>query len=186
MAVEMFRGPDHMAIRTGCDGAALTALRAGRLGFLGQSVAATVGGASLVRKHIDEWPVCPQCRGHRSIKDATGVHLCPTCHGTPGPTLSHIELVGQIRTESMLLSGQQRSWAGQIIADAGATLRELDPAELAATYVVDPARPLWRMGVWVADPNAPKPAPPADAPDGAPQNGAPSGGSALPPGKRTG
>ncbi len=145
-----------------------------------------VGGASEVRKHIDEWPVCPQCRGHRSIKDGTGVHLCPTCHGTPGPTLTHDELVGQIRTESVLLSGQQRSWAGQIIADGGAMLRELDPAELTATYSVDAARPLWRTGVWVADPNAVKPETTGDGKNGAAPTTPAGPDTTIPPDKRAG
>lgn len=145
-----------------------------------------IGGASEVRRHIDEWPVCPQCRGRRSIKDGTGIHLCPTCHGIPGPTLAHSELVGQIRTESVLLSGQQRSWAGQIIADGGATLRELDPTELAATYSVDVARPLWRMGAWVSDPNAPKAEMPGEIKDGAAPSTPTGGGVSIPPGKRAG
>jgi hypothetical protein len=142
-----------------------------------------VGGASLIRRHIDEWPVCAQCRGRRFIKDGAGVHLCPMCRGTPGPTLTHDEIVGQIRTESVLLSGQQRSWAGQVISDAGATLRELDPSELAATYGVDAARPLWRDGAWVVDPKAPKPAPPMS-----PRNDSAPAGEAAPAssGKQTG
>lgn len=145
-----------------------------------------VGGAAQVRRRIDEWPNCPQCRGHRSVKDAAGVHLCPTCKGTPGPTLPPGELVGHIRTESSLLSGQQRSWAGQLIADAGATLRELDPSELPATFGVSAARPLWRSGAWVNDPSAPA-SPPNDKKD---TNAAPAPeattGHPTAPGKRAG
>ncbi len=145
-----------------------------------------IGGASRVRVQIDQWPVCPQCRGRRSVKDGAGVHLCPTCHGIPGPTLTHDELVGQIRTESVLLSGQQRSWAGAIISDGGAPLRELDPKELSATYGVDLWRPLWRDGVWVADPTSPKPANDSGKDGQVPQN--PNGEIApvSAPGKRAG
>jgi hypothetical protein len=130
------------------------------------------GGASRVRKAIDDWPACPQCRNRRSVKDQTGVHLCPFCHGTPGPQISQAELVAQLRTEATVLAGSQRSWAGQIIADAGAPLRELDVAEIAPSFGVSAATPLWRDGKWVADPSAkPAPAPgaaaPADGPGGA-------------------
>ena len=57
-----------------------------------------VGGANEVRKHIDEWPLCAQCRNHRTIKDGTGIHLCQMCSGLPGPKMSLEELIGQIRT----------------------------------------------------------------------------------------
>ena len=145
-----------------------------------------VGGAAQVRRRIDEWPNCPQCRGHRSVKDATGVHLCPTCKGTPGPTLSPGELVGHIRTESILLSGQQRSWAGQLIADAGATLRELNPSELPATFGVNASRPLWRGGAWVSDPNAPSPPPNEKKDPSAPPAADATTGQPIAPGKRAG
>jgi hypothetical protein len=146
-----------------------------------------IGGASRVRERIAEWPICSECRNHRTIKDATGVHLCPSCHGTPGPILPAGELVGHIRTESVLLSGQQRSWAGQLIADGGATLRELDPSELAATYGVSAARPVWRLGVWVADPSASAPRAAGDPKDQvAPGTAAPAEPASNPAGKRAG
>lgn len=126
-----------------------------------------VGGAGMVRKHIDDWPICAQCRNRRFIKDGAGVHLCPMCSGVPGPKMSADELVGHIRTEAILLSGQQRSWAGQVTSDYGSPLRELDPSEPAATYNVDPWKPLWRGGRWVADPDAPKPAAPPGGQPGA-------------------
>ncbi|HMN39199.1 MAG TPA: hypothetical protein PKE29_00020 [Phycisphaerales bacterium] len=129
-----------------------------------------IGGASLVRKRIEDYPMCPQCHNRRYIKDAAGVHLCPTCQGTPGGPFSAMELVGHLRTESVLLSGQQRSWSGQITSDFGAPLRELDASELAATYKVDATRPLWRGGRWAEDATArgtkgsePVSAPPAPA-----------------------
>jgi hypothetical protein len=130
------------------------------------------GGASRVRKQIEEWGTCPQCHNKRFVRDSTGIHLCPTCHGAPGPTMSQQELVGHIRTESLLLSGQQRSWAGQIISDYGAPIRELDASELAGTYGVDVSRPLWRSGRWESDPKAPKPVPgPPEAKPGATPTG---------------
>lgn len=143
-----------------------------------------LGGATQVRRRIDEWPNCPQCRGHRSVKDGSGVHLCPTCKGTPGPALPPGELVGHIRTESILLSGQQRSWAGQLIADAGATLRELDASELPATFGVSHIRPLWRGGAWVADPNAPAPTATEQKDPGAPPAGEAGTATPIAPGKR--
>jgi hypothetical protein len=76
--------------------------------------------------------------------------LCDTCRGNPGPTITEEEMANHLRIEAVLLEGEQRSWAAQLVADAGAPLRDLDPAELAATYGVDPARPVWRGGEWVA------------------------------------
>jgi hypothetical protein len=137
------------------------------------------GGAAMVRKQIEEWPSCPQCHNKRFVRDSSGIHLCPTCHGAPGPTLSPMELLGHIRTESILLSGQQRSWAAQIISDYGAPVRELDASELASTYAADPMRPLWRNGHWETDPNAAKPTA-AGAPASTPDASAGEGPAAAP------
>lgn len=117
-----------------------------------------IGGATQVRKRIEDFPTCPQCHNKRFTKDSTGVHLCSACRGAPGGPFAGMELVGHLRTESVLLSGQQRSWSGQITSDFGSPLRELDPSELAATYGVDPSRPLWRNGRWAEDSRAGKPA----------------------------
>lgn len=130
------------------------------------------GGATAIRKMIDDHQVCQRCRNRRSIKEGGQIIVCPTCHGTPGPELGVMQLLAQLRTESVLLSGEARSWAAQLISDGGAPIRELDIAEVAGIYNVDPAKPLWKNGVWTADPQAPKkdqsskPAPPAAQPSG--------------------
>lgn len=121
------------------------------------------GGAQRVRRMIELYPACPQCRNRRSIKDAGGVQVCPTCKGLPGPNLPGDELVNHLRAESVLLSGVQRSWAAQILADEGAPLRDLDPAEVAATLRVDPAKTIWRNNAWT-DPTPAKPASAKPAP----------------------
>lgn len=120
-----------------------------------------IGGADRVRRTIESYPQCTVCKNRRTIREGGTQVLCPSCGGSPGPTLSSDELLAHLRTEAMLLAGTQRSWAGQVIADAASPLRELDLAELPATYGVDAARPLWRSGTWVADPTQrlPKPAP---------------------------
>ncbi|MBY0311171.1 MAG: hypothetical protein K2W85_03790 [Phycisphaerales bacterium] len=119
-------------------------------------------GADQVRRHAEQWPTCPRCLNRRFIREGagpTGVVVCPHCLGTPGPRLSDEELLAQIRTESVLLSGQARSWAAQIVSDGGSPLRELDIDELARVFSVDPARPVWRNGQWmpVADRKPAKP-----------------------------
>ncbi len=128
------------------------------------------GGAAAVRAHAEQWPTCPRCLNRRFVKEAGGagrgggssgggggssVVVCPHCQGTPGPRLSDEELLAQIRTESVLLSGQARSWAAQIVSDGGAPLRELDIDELARVYRVDPAMPIWRGGLWSPVPARP-------------------------------
>jgi hypothetical protein len=124
------------------------------------------GELDRLRRTIADWPTCPQCRGKRVIVKLdnngrlAGVILCDTCAGLPGPATTLSELVRQLRLEAILLSGVQRSWSGQILIDAGAPLRELDPAELAPRLGIDPLKPLWRDGVWTAPPGAPAPAAP--------------------------
>jgi len=119
------------------------------------------GLMNFVRKAIRDWPVCPQCKNKRVVPKGPGskpgeVVLCDTCRGNPGPSISDDELVRQLRVESSLLHGAHRSWSAQITADGGAPLRDLDPAELAPTYGVDPAKPLWRAGVWTTPEQAGK------------------------------
>lgn len=126
------------------------------------------GGASRIRSLAEKYPVCPECRNRRYIKNADGIHLCPTCQGRPGPKLSPQELIGQLRLESLLLNGIQRSWAAQVVADGGAPMRELDVEVLADVYGVDAASAYWRAGAWARDPNAPKEPSAAAAPQTSP------------------
>jgi hypothetical protein len=115
------------------------------------------GAIFRLNRSLRDWP-CPECKNRRVVsKQAEGgfeSRLCPTCGGNPGPRLSPREVIDQLRFEATLLSGIQRSWAAQIAAEQGAPLRDPEPAELAATYGVDAARPYWRDGAWVAGPAA--------------------------------
>lgn len=129
------------------------------------------GGAQRVRRMIESYPWCPQCRNRRTFKDASGVQVCPTCKGLPGPNLPDEELINHLRAESVLLSGVQRSWAAQILADEGAPLRDLDPAEVAATLRVDPSKTVWKNGAWAA------PAPARPKAEGAARAADPAKGS---------
>ncbi len=114
------------------------------------------------KRAIRDWPICPQCRNRRVVPAGSNRNgemvLCDTCRGNPGPKLTEQELANQLRIEAVLLQGTQRSWAAQVLADAGAPLRDLDPSELAGTYRVDPAKPLWRDGQWTAAPGDAAPA----------------------------
>lgn len=127
------------------------------------------GGAARLRALVARFGGCRECRNERVVRDRNGTRLCPTCGGRPGPKLDGDELVGQLRLESLLVNGIQRSWAAQTIADEGAPLRELDVLSLADAYRVDPAKPWWRDGRWSANPDgdrkpADDPAPAAPAP----------------------
>lgn len=112
------------------------------------------GGAARVRRLMAEWPTCTECKNRRFTKSAAGVRLCAKCGGKPGPKLPQQELLYQLRLESSLLHGVQRSWVAQTVVDGGAPLRDLDPDELAATYRVEPAATLWRGGTWSLPPSA--------------------------------
>ncbi|MFN7021297.1 MAG: hypothetical protein ACK4WH_08240 [Phycisphaerales bacterium] len=129
------------------------------------------GGAARVRALVARFGGCRECRNERVVRDRDGTRLCPTCGGRPGPKLDGEELVGQLRLESLLVNGIQRSWAAQTIADDGAPLRELDIASLADAYRIDTAKPWWRDGRWSANPDGdrkpaddPAPATPAPSP----------------------
>lgn len=106
------------------------------------------GGEARIRRLMAEWPNCSECRNRRFIKNADGVRLCPKCGGRPGPKLVQQELMYQLRLESSLLHGVQKSWVAQTIVDGGAPLRDLDPDELAKTFGIDPARTIWRGNAW--------------------------------------
>jgi len=111
------------------------------------------GALYTILRQADAWP-CPECQNKRIVPrlGPSGVEyrLCNTCRGNPGPDLSPADLAAQLRFESVVLRGVQRSWAAQIVADRGAPLRDPDPAQLAPTFNVDPTRPIWRDGQWVA------------------------------------
>ncbi len=125
------------------------------------------GGAARVRRLMAEWPICSECKNRRFVKSQQGVRLCPTCGGKPGPEISRQELMYQLRLESSLLNGVQRSWVAQTVVDGGAPLRDLDLDELAAMYGVDPAKTVWRDSQWAAPAeSAAKPAPRVDAESG--------------------
>lgn len=120
-----------------------------------------------LRRQIDQWPTCPQCRNKRTVTGTPRagqteglVRLCPTCGGTPGPRLSVGELTGHLKLESLLLSGIQRRWSASVLADGGEPLRDPEPGQVAPRLAVDPAATLFRDGRWVA-PESPRPRPPA-------------------------
>lgn len=129
------------------------------------SPAGLTGGASRIRRLMAEWPICAECKNRRFIKSPQGVRLCPTCGGKPGPKITQQELMYQLRLESSLLHGVQRSWVAQTIVDGGEPLRDLDPDELAATYRVDAARTVWRNGAWALPLQPAGDIPPAPRPE---------------------
>jgi hypothetical protein len=113
------------------------------------------GAISRITKYAQQWP-CPECGNARVVSKAVeggaALRLCSTCRGNPGPKLSEDEFIAQLRFESYLLNGIQRSWAAQTIVDEGAPLRDPDPADLPDAMGIDVTRPYWRAGAWVAKP----------------------------------
>ncbi|MEK6701048.1 MAG: hypothetical protein AABZ53_02215 [Planctomycetota bacterium] len=105
---------------------------------------------SSITSEANLWP-CRECANQRIVKRtsrAADYKLCPTCGGNPGPKLADGAYLAQLRLESLLLAGIQRSWSAQVTADQGEPLRDPDPAELAPTYSVDPTLTVWREGKW--------------------------------------
>ncbi len=131
------------------------------------------GSADWLLREARRWP-CPECgfeRINRAIDASqSGYVKCRVCNGNPGPQISQDELIAQLRFEARMLNGVQRSWAAQVIADAGAPLRDPTPEELAPTLGIDPRKSLWRDGQWIAPErdderdDAEAPTPPVDEP----------------------
>lgn len=115
------------------------------------------GGARRLRQHIQAWPQCNECRNRRIVTSATRGEVrrdvCPQCRGNPGPQLDPREEVLQLRLEALLLQGIHRSWGAQSIADAGAPLRDADPAEIAPVYGINPQNTIFRNGQWTKPPD---------------------------------
>lgn len=111
------------------------------------------GRADWLLREARRWP-CPECGFERLSKaegaSETGFVACRVCQGSPGPELSPDDFLATLRFEARMLSGAHRSWAAQVIADAGSPVRDPDPRELPAVLRVDPRKVLWRDGRWVA------------------------------------
>jgi hypothetical protein len=126
--------------------------------------ASMLGAAAVnaIDSMIRTWP-CPECGNDRSVRRRTSqgieTRLCNTCLGNPGPKLSIEEYIAQLRFESRLLRGVQRSWSAQLAMDRGAPLLDADPdgltRALAARYGLQTERRLWRDGAWVRGPLGP-------------------------------
>lgn len=137
------------------------------------------GGLRSLEAEARRWP-CAECANARIVKkfntNPAEYRLCTNCGGHPGPNLTVDQLVGQLRFESRLLRGIQRSWSAQMAADGGEPLRDPEVAELAAVFGIDPMAVFWRDGGWVkgktepakgsAPQTPPKPAEKKDDPDG--------------------
>jgi hypothetical protein len=55
-----------------------------------------------------------------------------------------------IELEAARLAQERRTWAEDLKVGGGRPLIEVDPDRLAETLGVDPGRPLYRGGSWVA------------------------------------
>lgn len=110
------------------------------------------GGYVRLMDYINSWP-CPECGNERIVPvqgtDPIRYRVCFTCNGNPGPKLDSDELISQLRFESRLLAGIQRSWAAQVAADLGEPLRDPNPSDLAYVLGIDPTLVYWRDGKWV-------------------------------------
>lgn len=124
------------------------------------------GGVSWLEREAAAWP-CRECASKGAARRGGGsqpeYRACPVCAGTPGPALQAPELMAQVRLESWLLQGEQRSWAAQLAVDDGAPLADPDPAAVCARAGVDASRMYWRHGRWVRHADG-RDEEPADAP----------------------
>lgn len=119
-----------------------------------------VSGMTRVLQAMADWPGgCDRCRSTRFVAVAPGpgqlqrgaakLALCDKCAGLPGPKLTPAELMADLRLESMLLRGVQRSWSAQLLVDGGRPMLEPEPGAVARYYMVETERTVWREGRWV-------------------------------------
>ena len=124
------------------------------------------GGISWLEREAAAWP-CRECANKGVVKRGGGPQpehrACPVCAGTPGPAMQPAELMAQVRLESWLLQGEQRSWAAQLAVDDGTPLADPDPAAVCTRAGVDAARMYWRHGRWVRHPDGRDDDPPQPA-----------------------
>ncbi len=117
------------------------------LGASGQS-----GAFTRIKGYAKYWP-CPQCGNERIVnrpgRDEPKHALCPTCGGDPGPRITSSELIAQLRFESVMLRGVQRSWAAQLVVDRGEPLQDPTPNDIALFYTIDATKTQYKNGTWV-------------------------------------
>lgn len=130
------------------------------------------GTVSSIQREAERWP-CPECGNERAVKRGRGdkleYRLCPVCSGNPGPRLSRDALLAQLRFESWILHGVQRSWGAQVVTDSGAPLLDPDPTKLALIFEVDSRAVYWRLGRWCRSPDGSNPAEPGPLPAAKPE-----------------
>jgi len=113
------------------------------------SESGAAGGVLGLDRDAERWP-CPQCQNQRVLRRAGNVYeACANCGGDPGPVVTDANLAAQLRLESWLLSGIQRSWGAQLLSDLGTPLREPDVSMVAASQGVDATKRRWMDGQWV-------------------------------------
>ncbi len=68
------------------------------------------------------------------------------------PNFSDGRLATMLHLETALLAGEDRPWSADLTATGGRRLLEIDPSRLDLAFGVDPERPYYRNGRWVASP----------------------------------
>lgn len=143
----MIRAGDGVGARTALRDPAVRALLERYARLLSDSGAA--GGVLGLEREASRWP-CRECQNQRVVKrGANDYRPCPACGGDPGTVLSDADMTAQLRLESWLLSGIQRSWGAQMLSDLGAPLREPDITMVAGSQGVDAGKRRWKDGQWV-------------------------------------
>lgn len=142
----MVRSGDGVGARTVLRDPAVRALIERYARLLSDSGAA--GGALGLEREASRWP-CRECQNQRVVKRGVNDYRpCPACGGDPGSVLSDADMTAQLRLESWLLSGIQRSWGAQMLSDLGAPLREPDITMVAGSQGVDAGKRRWKDGRW--------------------------------------
>ncbi len=99
----------------------------------------------------------------RTVDGDLVVELEDASGGNPGPSLSEREYLRHINVEMLLVDAHAGSWAAQLILDGGVPQRDIDPAELAPYFGIDPERSVFRLqdgrpwteGRWMEPPAQP-------------------------------
>ncbi|MDX2117601.1 MAG: hypothetical protein SFY96_05385 [Planctomycetota bacterium] len=142
----MIRAGDGIGARTQLRDPAVRALLDRYARLLSDSGAAS--GVAGLEREASRWP-CRECQNQRVVKRGVNEYrVCPMCQGDPGEALGDEDMAAQLRLESWLLSGIQRSWGAQLVSDLGTPLREPDIAMVAASQGVDASKRRWKENQW--------------------------------------
>ena len=76
------------------------------------------------------------------------IEECRLYRNSRKPIISEQDLIEMLRVEAALLSGDERSWSGELLLTGGRPLIEVDPDRLDASFGINAAQACYLDGEW--------------------------------------